>query len=162
MNNLKRLMPVLLLLLAQSAVAADATPVTLGVVAEREVVTVDADGNQVTTLERVTSAAPGETIVYTINYANDGAEPAENVTITDPVPPETAYIGGSAFGAGADLVASADGGLTYAAPAALRVPGADGELRPARPDEITHLRWTLRNPVAPGGRGFVRFKATVR
>jgi uncharacterized repeat protein (TIGR01451 family) len=162
MDTLKRLIPVALLLIAQAASAADAPPIVLTSIAEREVVSTDADGNQVTTMERVTSAVPSDVIVYTITYANNGTDAADNVVITDPIPAEMAYVGGSAFGAGADLVGSADGGLSWGPLNGLTFTGADGQTRPARPDEITHLRWTLRNPVPPGGRGFVRFKAAVR
>jgi uncharacterized repeat protein (TIGR01451 family) len=161
MNNLKRL-SLVALLLSSAVFAADAPPIVIQSTAEREVVATDADGNQVTTMERVTNASPGDVIVYTVTYANNGTDPADNVVITDPLPAEMAYIGGSAFGAGTELVASADGGLSWGAPDALTLADADGTTRPARPDEITHLRWTLRNAVPAGGRGFVRFKASVR
>lgn len=38
----------------------------------------------------------GRTLVYTINYKNSGDQQAQNVLITDTIPPRTTYINGSA------------------------------------------------------------------
>ncbi len=61
-----------------------------------------------------TSAAPGETITYTITVTNAGTANAANVTITDPTPTYTTYVpnsGSYSIDSGA-AVSIADGDLT--------------------------------------------------
>lgn len=145
--------------LGATAYAAESGGIALNARAEREVVSTDADGNEVVELQTVERAIPGDVIVYTIEYVNNGTDPADNVVITDPIPAQVTLVSGSAFGAGTDIVASVDGGLSWGAIGSLQVTGDDGQPRPAQPADLTHLRWILRNPVPAGGRGFVRFKA---
>lgn len=44
------------------------------------------------------SAAPGETVIYTITYRNTGTEPASSVAISAPVPADTTYVTASSGG----------------------------------------------------------------
>ena len=44
----------------------------------------------------------------------------------------------------------------------LRVNGKDGKSRPARGDDVTHVRWTLQAPVPAGQGGSVSYRAVVR
>ena len=82
--------------------------------------------------------------------------------ITDPVPAEMRYVQGSAFGPGTRIVFSADGGRTWGTADTLFVTGPDGTSRPAVADDYTHIRWTMRSSLKPGGRGFARFRAELR
>lgn len=93
------------------------------------------------------AAAPGEVITYTVVYTSTGGADAFNVAVTDAVPAETAYVSGSAVGAGASIEFSHDGGLSYDA----------SEAAP-----VTHLRWRLPAPLAPGDSGSVSFQVAVR
>ena len=119
------------------------------------------NGEQKTRLVGVELVVPGDQVVYTITYENTGDQPADNVVINDAIPDEMQYQQGSAFGSGTDIVFSADGGQTFGSPDELIVMGADGAARPAVPSDYTHVRFSLRNPVPAGARGFVRFRATV-
>lgn len=60
---------------------------------------------------------------------------------------------------------SVDGGKTYGAldKLAISTQGSDGKdaPRPATAADVTHLRWTLKNSMAPGASGFVRFRAVM-
>lgn len=47
-----------------------------------------------------TSAKPGDTITYTLNYRNTGAGAATSVAVTAPVPSNTSYTSGSASSGG--------------------------------------------------------------
>ena len=53
------------------------------------------------------------------------------------------------------------GGASYVARGRLTVT-ENGETRAARGDEITHVRWTMTEPAAPGAAGSVSFRAVVR
>lgn len=130
-------------------------------VVEKEVVTASADGKE--TVKRVPAdkVTPGETIVYSIRYKNDGADPAADIILVMPVPKEVAYVEGSVTGEETAVAFSADGGKTYVARGRLTVE-ENGSTRAARGDEITHIRWTLAEPVAPDGSGEVSYKALLK
>ena len=57
---------------------------------------------------------------------------------------------------------SVDGGKTYGTLDKLGIStqGSDAP-RPATAADVTHLRWTLKNSMAPGASGFVRFRAVM-
>jgi hypothetical protein len=78
-----------------------------------------------------------------------------------PVPKEVAYVEGSVSGDDTSVAFSADGGKTYVARGRLTVE-EDGSSRPARGDEITHIRWTLSQPAPANGEGEVSYKAILR
>jgi uncharacterized repeat protein (TIGR01451 family) len=131
-------------------------------VVEKEVVTASADGKE--TVKRVPAdkVTPGETVVYSIRYKNDGAEAAADIVLVMPVPKEVAYVEGSVEGEEtASISFSADGGDTYVARGRLTIVEG-GEARPARGDEITHIKWTLTAPVAAKAEGEVSYKAVLR
>ena len=131
----------------------------------KEVVTRDARGQEQRKLEKVSSAQPGDTLVYTINYTNRGSSPAENARIVDPIPPGTRLIAGSWEVPGTRLTASVDGGKSFE-PYPIRRPvkaegGATVE-REVDPSLYTHLRWTCTEPILPGETRQATFKVEVR
>lgn len=151
-----------LLAAAPLAVSAAQASMTARQVVEKEVVTVAANGEE--TVKRVPAdkVTPGETVVYSIKYKNDGSAPAGDIVLVMPVPKEVAYVEGSVDGEEAASVSfSADGGDTYVARGRLTVVEG-GEARPARGDEITHIKWTLTAPVAAKAAGEVSYKAVLR
>jgi uncharacterized repeat protein (TIGR01451 family) len=92
------------------------------------------------------TAAPGETILYTITYTNTGNQDALNVEVTDLVPNPAIYVAGSAAGAGMTITFSHDGGLTF-----------DGlETLP-----VTHVRWSLPGMLVPSVPATVNFAVLV-
>ncbi len=131
-------------------------------VVEKEVVTVGPNGEE--TLKRLPAdkVTPGETVIYSIRYKNDGAVPAADIVLIMPVPKEVAYVEGTVAGADSASVSfSADNGATYVARGRLTIVEG-GEVRPARGDEITHIKWTLAAPVAANAEGEVSYKAELR
>ena len=129
---------------------------------EKEIVTVAADGRETVKRLPADKVTPGETVVYAIKYRNDGAAPAADIVLVMPVPKEVAYVEGSVAGEETASVSfSADGGETYVARGRLTVVEG-GEARPARGDEITHIKWTLTAPVAAKAEGEVSYKAVLR
>lgn len=91
----------------------------------------------------------GQVVYYTLRITNKTTVPLRNVAVVQPVPANTTYLADSASGPGANVTFSTDGGRTFA-PAA----------SPAQSPQYTHIRWQLRNPLAPGATALARFRAT--
>lgn len=162
---MKRIEPVALALLLLAFVgvgvvrAQQERPIELTMVAEQEITVINAQGEK--EVKRVPAArvVPGNEVVYTIFYRNVGEEMADNVVITNPVPEHMMYKDGSADGKGTSITFSVDGGKTYDVPANLKVRDAEGEERPAKATDYTHVRWTLNESLAPEAQGLVSFRA---
>jgi uncharacterized repeat protein (TIGR01451 family) len=133
--------------------------VELTAVAELEVEVVNAQGDK--KLLRVPAArvVPGDFVIYTINYTNTGAEPAESVVISNPVPEHMRYMEGSAAGDNTVMTFSVDDGKSYDLPENLTIVDGDGKERPAMGPDYTHIRWTLQKELAPEEKGLVTFRA---
>jgi len=105
---------------------------------------------------------PGDTVIFTIAYVNNGSQPASGVVINNPVPEHMEYADKSAEGAGTRIDFSIDKGKTYGQTATLKVRSTDGKERPARPADITNVRWTLEKPLPAGAKGSVSYRAKVK
>lgn len=150
----------LLALLPFFAAPAEAA-MTAKQVVEKEIVVRDKNGAETVKRAPADKVAPGETIVYAIKYKNDAKDAASDITLVMPVPKEVAYVEGSVSGDETSVAFSADGGRTYVARGRLTVVEG-GTARPARGDEITHIRWTLAGPIAPNAAGEVSYKGVLR
>ena len=150
-------------LFAANALVAQAQTVELVTKAEREVEVVE-KGVKSKKLAPPQKMVPGDEVLYTVTYTNKTAKLAENVTVTNPVPKNTRYRDGSAAGENAEITFSVDGGKTFATPDKLTVAakdkGATG-VRPAGGADYTHIRWVVKQNVAPGQSGSVRFRAVI-
>lgn len=145
-------------------VAALAKPqVKIGITAEKEVVVTE-NGQSVTKRVPAAEATPGETIIYTLEVANNGDEPATNVVVNDPIPEGTSFLPGSASGDGAPAF-SIDGGKTYNKPSLLTYeftnPDGSKEQRVASPEKYTHIRWQIPQ-IAAGAKLELGFKVKVK
>ncbi|WP_303905330.1 hypothetical protein [Thiohalomonas denitrificans] len=136
--------------------------ITLTTVAETEVTEVDARGEEIVRRTRANRVVPGSEVIYTITAKNSGAEPADNVVVTNPIPEQTVYVDGSAFGAGTEIIFSADGGKHYDAAGQLTVKQADGLSRAATGEDYTHVRWHLAFSLAPGEEAPVGYVVRVK
>jgi hypothetical protein len=139
-----------------SAVAQDAVALKSSVFVARTVT--DAQGikkNQLVAPDRV---LPGEALVVILEYRNNGAKPAANFVINNPIPGAVSYTGVEQSWA----IVSVDGGKTYAPLATLKIAKPDGTLRPALPGDVTHLRWKFAQPIPSGATGRVMFYGTVK
>ena len=101
----------------------------------------------------------GQVVYYTVRITNQTTVPLRNVAVVQPVPANTVYIADSASGPGANVSFSIDGGQVFA-PAGVLTVEIDGTRQPAQPAQYTHIRWQLRNPLAPGATALARFRAT--
>ena len=137
------------------ALAANDVALTSEMFVERAVP--QAGGAKKIVLEKPKSVPPGAKLVFVLTYRNAGTTPAANFVVTNPMPAGVAFD--SADGG---AVVSTDGGLAYGPLAAARARAADGTQRPARPEDVTHVRWVLKAPIPVGGSGKLSFKGQVK
>ena len=153
--------PLVLVLGSATALAQNVELVTT---VEKEIEVVE-KGVKLKKLAPPTKVVPGDDVIYTITYNNKSAKPAEKVTVTNALPKHTRYLDGTATGQNSDITFSVDGGKTFATPDKLFVPTKDKSgkevQRPAAGPDYTHIRWVLKQNVAPGQSGAVRFRAQV-
>jgi uncharacterized repeat protein (TIGR01451 family) len=104
------------------------------------------------------SGPPGTKLVFTHSYRNGGKAPATSFAMTNPIPSGVDYVGSD------DAIAavSVDGGKSFGQLALAKVRAADGTSRAARPEDVTHVRWALKAPIAIGGTGKFSFKGVVK
>lgn len=120
--------------------------------------TPDVNGRQRTVLEAPRTVTRGDRLVFVLNYRNVGITPRTDFTITNPLPRPVAFQGTSDH----DAIVSIDGGHSWGTLAALRVRESDGSFRGARPEDVTHVRWTLKRAIAAGESGRLTFRGIVR
>lgn len=125
--------------------------IQLTTVAEAEITETDAEGGTVTRRVPATRVVPGTEVIYTLTAENGGSEPADGVVVTNPIPEQTVYVDGSGSGDGADISFSVDGGKRFDRPERLTRTDEQGRVRPATAEDYTHIRWTLRGELPPGG-----------
>ena len=141
---MKKYIPLLiaLALLLLSAEVFAKSLVSISMKAEKEVTV-----NKVKKMVAANAVDPGDVIFYTLSYVNSGDETATNAVMDDPIPKGTVYIAGSAFGNGAEITFSIDGGKTFKKPSLLtyevNLPNGKIEKRTASPEQYTHIRWTV-------------------
>ena len=131
---------------------------------EKEITETNAKGEKVVTRFEVgkSKVVPGDVLVYTTTYKNNGGKPAENIVITNPVPKHMNYVDKSAEGKGMKIDFSADHGKTYGAPETLFITEGQGKKRQATAEDYTDIRWSLLKPLPSGGTGSVSFKAKLQ
>jgi uncharacterized repeat protein (TIGR01451 family) len=100
---------------------------------------------------------PGDTLVFTTSYRNEGASAVNDFVIVNPVPTDLVLTDEAAAG----TEVSVDGGKQWGRLADLKIVKEDGEERPATIEDITHMRWVFAN-IAPRANGEVKFSARVR
>lgn len=152
-------MRMMLFLLAMFApgVALAANNVALSSAVFLEKTVADDDGRSRIVLEEPKVVTPGDRLVFILNYRNVGNAPASDFIVTNPLPMAVAYQGGADSGQ-----VSIDGGKSWGTLPALKVHDADGRWRSARPEDVTHVRWALKQAIPVGGQGKLSFRGTVR
>lgn len=104
-------------------------------------------------LEPAERMARGDRLVFMMNVQGQGTR---DLTVTNPMPPAVAYQGTTDRRA----LVSIDGGRNWGPLGRLRVTERDGSTRGARPEDVTHVRWTLDRSANPAGR--IIFRGVVR
>jgi len=153
---MKLILTLLAFLLPSAALAQNQVALNSEVFVERAVQ--DANGASRVALEPPGVVTPGDQLVFVLSYRNNGAAPASDFTVTNPLPDSVSFAGTESAGA----VYSVDGGRIWGALAALQVRNADGSSRPAALADVTHVRWRLAQAIPAGGRGELRFRGVVK
>lgn len=139
-----------------AAQASNAVALNSDVMVERT--STDANGRPVVTLEEPRTVVPGDRLVFVIRYRNNGVQPASEFTITNPMPEAVAYQASD----DSNARVSVDGGRSWGALADLSITNPDGTLRPARPEDVTHVRWVFAQPIQSGQAGRLMYRGVVR
>ncbi|WP_395394429.1 hypothetical protein WBP07_04135 [Novosphingobium sp. BL-8A] len=141
------------LALAGPAMAAEPVSLKGDVQVEK---TVTENGATKTVLAPPTTVVPGDRLLFTTRYSNDGDKPVDNFVVTNPLP---APVRLAADEGGYDV--SVDGGKSFGKLATLTVADTAGARRAAQPEDVTHIRWTLAH-LAPHAAGALEYHAVVR
>jgi uncharacterized repeat protein (TIGR01451 family) len=160
-------MLVTLLLLLQGGACAvageDRVEVETDVVAEVRLSVTTPGGQETFRFVPATILAQGDVVYYTVRIRNPAPVPARDVQVVQRIPANTFYVRGSASGPGAEVAFSVDGGETFASANELTVSDPETRaVRRAEAQDYTHIRWTLRNPLAPSAVALARFRAVFR
>jgi uncharacterized repeat protein (TIGR01451 family) len=124
---------------------------TLG--AEKKVV--EGEGAQATVkwekLEGEVTVIPEDVIRYNLAGVNAGNGAAKNLVLTQPIPAQTKYEIGSATNGDYNVTYSIDNGETYVVNPTIELTYLDGtkEVVPAPAEFYTHIKWELKNELAP-------------
>jgi uncharacterized repeat protein (TIGR01451 family) len=153
---MRALLILLAFLVSTPAFAANRVSLDSSVFVEKTVA--DAHGRNRVILVEPHLVTPGDRLVFILAYRNTGGTPASDFVVTNPLPQAVAYEGT------ADKTAqvSVDGGRNWGALALLKVKDADGRVRGARSQDVTHVRWAMRQPIPAGAQGRLSFRGIVR
>ncbi|MBV1906047.1 MAG: DUF11 domain-containing protein [Pseudomonadales bacterium] len=121
------------------------------------------DGLRKTRLVPALEIIPGDELKYIVEYTNIGNTAVDkgSVVITDPIPADTIYLSGTAFGSGTEISFSADGGKAFSSERNLQVE-RNGEVVIARPADYTTIRWEFGPVLEPGQKGYVSFNVVLK
>ncbi len=128
----------------------------------KEITVTQADGTEKKSYVKADLVTPGTTVVYALVFRNDQDAPANDIVLTMPVPEEVVYIEGSATNRLGSADFSADGGTSFTQRQSLRVTDANGSVRAAAAEDITHVRWSVAKEIMPGETGQLWFRGTLR
>ena len=128
----------------------------------KEVTVTDENGKTEYKLVDPGTVVPKDEIVYITTFENISDRPVSNIEIINPLPNNSIYKAGSAFGAGTVITYSVDNGDSYAAPGELTVEDEDGQSRAATHEDYTHIRWLYTQELQPGKAGTVMFRTIIK
>lgn len=131
-------------------------------VAEVEVTMIGKGGKK--EIKRVSpdKAVPGTEVIFTNTFENISGKTASDIVINNPIPADTEYKAGSAFGKDTVIVFSVDGGKKFGHAEELKIKDAEGKERTALPSEYTHIRWSYKDQLTAGKSGEVGFRAVIK
>lgn len=152
---MRLLLPLTAILAPNLAFAANNVTLSSMVLLERTIA--DSAGRSRIVLEEPKTVTPGDRLVFILNYRNAGHAPASDFIVTNPLPAAVAFQGGAD-----SAQVSIDGGKNWGALPTLKVHETDGHWRNARPEDVTHLRWALKQAIPAGAQGKLSFRGIVR
>ena len=127
-----------------------------------ERVSTDLNGRARRILAPADRLAPGDRLVFVVHYRNRGDAPVSGFYVTNPVPARVQMDAMQLAAAPADMQISVDGGAHWGRLDDFTIPTPLGGTRRATSEDITHVRWSVRAPVAPGNSGRIAWRGVVR
>lgn len=115
-------------------------------------------GQKAVVLEQPVKVLPGDNLVFIVSYKNVGDQTATDFTVTNPMPRAVRFAGSSNE---AELV-SVDGGESWGELSQLSVGDDEGSQRAATMADVTHVKWNLKQSLAPGQGGKIVFRGVVK
>jgi uncharacterized repeat protein (TIGR01451 family) len=150
---------ILLLMVALlPGIARAAEPVQLTSQVFVEKIVASSDGKKRIVLDQPSLVTPGDRLVFVLRYQNKGTTASENFVVTNPMPSAVAYQDAP----GTSPQISVDGGRSWGQLSDMKIKQHDGTNRSARADDVTHVRWTLAEPLRAGAGGRLTFRGIVR
>ena len=126
---------------------------------------VSADGKENTVLKRPQDVVvvPGDRVLFKLAYANKGSDAATDFRAVNPMPAPVRFV--SAAEEWAEV--SVDGGKSWGKLETLTVPvaateGVAASSRAATPEDVTHVRWVFKTPIAPGASGTISYRGVIK
>ena len=101
---------------------------------------------------------PGDMLLFINRYHNSGKNDVTGFVVDNPVHKAVSFVEVLEDWA----LVSVDGGQTFGKLPELSVADGEQASRPAVPADVTHIRWVLPSPIAPGASGELRFRGTVK
>jgi len=117
----------------------------------------DINGRARRTLASANRAAPGDQILFVVNWHNEGRQPVEGVALTNAIPRGTLVTDPDP-----SMQVSVDGGQRWGRLEDLWLPTPLGGTRRAVPADITHIRWVRPARLSPGETARLSYRATMR
>lgn len=117
-------------------------------------------GESVTTLHDPTAVKviPGDRLLFTNSYRNIGQNAVTGFVVNNPVHSAVTFVEALEDWA----LVSVDGGQKFGKLTELSMAEATSGMRPAGAADVTHVRWILPSPIAPGASGELRFRGIVK
>ena len=162
MKHLARTITILALLALTATIALAEGEISLVMEAQEEVEIINQEGKKETQYIEPASVIPGDVVLYTIHYHNQGDKPAEAVLITNPIPENMQYLNEITPFSDTVTTFSVDGGKTFDTSDKLFISKVDGGKRPATTSDYTHIQWRFNNPLPPDSKGAVGYRARLK
>jgi uncharacterized repeat protein (TIGR01451 family) len=162
MKHLARTITILALLALTAPFALAEGEISLVMEAQEEVERINQEGKKETQYIEPDSIIPGDVVLYTIHYHNQGDKPAEAVFITNPIPENMQYLNEITPFSDTMTTFSVDGGKTFNTPDKLFITMADSSKRPATTSDYTNIKWRFNNPLPPDSKGAVGYRARLK
>lgn len=160
-HALRILAATVLVMLALNTSAAE-NKVEVQLLAEVKVSSPGPDNKPIAHFAPAGTLSQGEIVYYSVRIRNPTAEYLRDVVVVQPIPANTTYVERSASGPGTDIQFSADGGQTFAPEGRVTFTDLSGVQHAATAKDYTHVRWQLRNALAPAATALARFQAVFR
>lgn len=125
---------------------------------ELEKVDIGASGQRSISFAEPEVVIPGDRLRYRLQLENKTAEPAANLSFINPMPREIRFVGTDDLDG---FAVSINGGASFGSLDELRVTVPGAASRPATREDVTHVQWTLAEPLAAGAVKTVTFFGAV-